>query len=412
MTKRIRFGLIGAGGIGAWHRAAIEAQEAAGAAQLVAVADPWAARLATQKAELEARGVRWHLDYREMLRLEPDLDAVVIATPIPFHFEMAMACIARGLFVNLEKPPVPLIDQLEELIAADRNARVSVGFQYIGSHCTRLLKELITGGKLGRLTAIRAGGCWPRMDKYYSRATWAGRMMLDGAPVFDGPATNALAHVINGIMYFAGEGRDEFAIPIEVTGELYRARRIESYDTASLQGRFASGVEFSAAMTHATESALPFRIDAHGTKGWARLSNDGARFETSTGDSCDHPETTQQLIDINYAAFLDVINGRRARFPTRLIDVRGYVGATNAMLLSSGGIHDIAPAYIERYMADGDGGFDVLELRDAVEDTISTGRLFSEQGRPWAKAKSKLVRLPLEQPLPFTQFCDALGKVV
>src|SRR5581483_7417265 len=151
----MNIGLIGAGGIGAYHLRAIDKHSVVtGEARLVAVADPSVERLAASKAELAARGVRWHLDYREMLDRE-DLDAVVIATPIPFHFEMAKACIERGLFVQLEKPPVPLIGQLEELIAADANGRVSVGFQMISAQCTQVLKQSIIDGKLGQVQEIR-----------------------------------------------------------------------------------------------------------------------------------------------------------------------------------------------------------------------------------------------------------------
>jgi predicted dehydrogenase len=400
MTNPLRFGLIGCGGIGAYHRAAIEAHEVAGTAKLVAVADPWAERLATQKAELESRGVRWHLDYRDMLRDEPDLDAAVIATPIPFHRDMALACINRGLAVHLEKPPVPLMHQFEELLAADTKQLVSVGFQMIGSHCTQSLKQLITDGKLGEIKTIRAGGCWPRLDNYYSRASWAGRMALDGAPVFDGPATNAFAHLVHNIMYFAGSGRDEFAVPVEVEGELYRARPIESYDTACMRGRFASGAEFGLAVTHATEAPLLFRIEVRGTKGWARLSQDGAILDSSAGASCEHAQGTQELLDINYTNFIDVIQGRRDRFSTRLADTRGYVSATNAMLASSGGIHDIDAGSVLQYVEDGAGGYDVLNLWSAVEDSFASGRLFSEQNLPWAKAKPEVIRLPLSNTTP------------
>jgi predicted dehydrogenase len=404
MTQSIRFGLIGIGGIGAYHRASIEAQEAAGTAQLVAVADPWADRLVEQKQQLESRGVRWHLDYREMLAKEQELDAVVIATPIQFHHDMTMACIQRGLIVLLEKPPAPLIGQLESLIEADTAQAVSVGFQFIGSRCVQELKKLIVEGQLGTIREIRAAACWPRLDKYYTRASWAGRMTLGGAPIFDGPATNALAHLIHNIMFFAASERDEFAVPGEVQGELYRARPIESYDTACLRGRFTSGIDFSAAFTHATEAFVPFRIEARGSKGWARISNDGAKLESSVGVVCDCPQNTQELLNIQYAHFIDVIQGRRARYATRLADTRGYVSATNAMLLSSGGIHDVEPASIRRYEKDGSTGFEVAKLQEAIDENLASGRLFTEQGLPWAATWPATIHLPLAPDAPLRRF--------
>jgi hypothetical protein len=139
-----------------------------------------------------------------------------------------------------------------------------------------------------------------------------------------------------------------------------------------------------------------FRIEVRGAKGWARLSDDGAKLESSVGVACEHAQSTQQLLDIDHGNFIDVLVGRRPRFVTRLADTGGYVSATNAMLLSSGGVRDIDAACVSRYRQDGQEGFDVHGLQAAVEDTIATGRLFSEQGLRWA-SRPEIVRLPLGQ---------------
>ncbi|SDU27500.1 Predicted dehydrogenase [Verrucomicrobium sp. GAS474] len=388
----IRFGLIGVGGIGSYHRASIERLEKAGKGRLIAVAEP--SPLPEQKTALEALGIRWYSDYRSLLDEETELDAVTIATPIPFHYEMASACIHRGLWVNLEKPPVPLVQQLRSLVAADTERRVSVGFQYIGSTCMQELKRRIVAGDFGRIQEIHAGGCWPRLDGYYNRSPWAGRMIRDGNPIFDGPATNALAHLVHNVMFLAGATESDFDVPSEVEGEMYRARPIESYDTACLRGKFGrSGIRFALAVTHATEQCLPFRIDVRGSKGWARLGNDGATLETNLGPGLNRPETTQELLDRNYDAFVDVLRGDRDHFETRLQDTLGYVSATNGMLLSSGGIHDISRAHIRHYTKEEQTGFSVAFLHEAVKHTLLNGKLFSEQGIPWATAKPRPVRL-------------------
>jgi len=389
----IQFALIGVGGIGAYHREAVEALERKGAARLVAVADPTVAKLPKAKAELESRGVRWYLDYRDMLRDESALQAVAIATPIHFHYEMTRACVERGLFVQLEKPPVPTLPQFEELVRLDLRNRVSVGFQMVGSKCMQQLKQLLCDGSLGVLREIRAAACWPRQDNYYTRANWAGRMTVNGEPVFDGPATHALAHLTQNIMYLAAACRNDFTVPNEIEGDLYRARRIESYDTAWMRGRFESGASFNLARTHATEEPLPFRLEVLGTEGWARVSEDGARLETSTDLSCDCSETTQELIDVSYAQFIEVAQGREGRFRTRLIDTRGYMTSVCSLLSASGGIRDIHPAEIRSYEKDGSGGFDVAGLREAIEDTLRTGRSFSEQGCRWAAGQPAPVAL-------------------
>jgi hypothetical protein len=161
-----------------------------------------------------------------------------------------------------------------------------------------------------------------------------------------------------------------------------------------MRGRFSSGVEFSLAASHATQIPLPYCMEVRGADGWARISKDGAVLETSCGIEMNQPEVTQQLLHRDYAHFLDVIEGRAERFRTCLKDARGYVSATNGMLISSGGIHDIDPACIRRYTGHGGEGLDVTDLREAVLETLASGKLFSEQARSWAVAQPATV--PLE----------------
>src|ERR1043166_8948604 len=129
MKEPLHWGLIGVGGMGDAHLRTLQSLEAEGAVRLVCVADPFADRLVETKTALDRKGVRWYADYREMLEGEAKLDVVSICTPIPLHHRMTKAAITRGLFVYLEKPPVPLIQQLDELVALDERHRVAVGFQ-------------------------------------------------------------------------------------------------------------------------------------------------------------------------------------------------------------------------------------------------------------------------------------------
>ena len=394
MEKPIRFGLIGAGGVGALHLAAIRRLEAFGEVKVAAIAEPSLdCRLASRGRGLVDPVTPWHERYQDLLEGGHDLDVVSIATPIPFHFEMARDAMLRGLFVHLEKPPVPLIQQLNHLLALNGSGQVSVGFQFIGSRCLRALKKLVVDGTLGTLRSIRATGCWPRLDTYYDRAPWAGRMVMEGRPVFDGPVTNALAHLVHNIMHLASPGVHGFAAPGEVAGELYRARPIESYDCACLRGTFPDGIGFSLAVAHASRSVLPFQLRVEGTRGWARLSEDGDRLETSDGLVIHQPETTQELINRCYERLTLRILNRGARVATRLEDTVPYVGTTNAMYLSSGGVHDIEETHLERFERDGSRGYHIAGICEAMDRVMETGCLLSELDIPWATANPAMVRL-------------------
>lgn len=381
MCAWINYGLIGVGGFGRQHLATISDFEQARRLRLTAVCDPAVHRLGAVTEDLKVRKVRLYEDIGEMLAREADLTAVTIAAPIPFHYQMVKRCLERELFVYLEKPPVPLLWQLDDLIEADRGRRVAVGFQMVESDWSQWVKRSVVEGKLGELREIRVSACWPRTGSYYARALWAGRMAVNGEPVFDGPATNALAHLIHASMFFAGEGFDGFTEPVDIRGELYRARPIESYDMACLSGNLASGVRFHSAFSHATEKELPFVLELVGSDGWVRVSEAHSMIESSWGGfpcCMDTAETVAKCYDV----FLDYVSGRRGRPSTLLTDTRGYVLATNAMLYSSGGIRTIDAANVRHLENGGDDVYDVDGLHGAMADRRPL--LFSERDFPWA----------------------------
>ena len=373
--------LIGLGGFGQQHFRALRNLEKAGRIQLSAICDPNAHGVPDVQSELQSLKIRVYRNLEQMLSHEPDLTAVTIAAPIPLHYRMAKTCLDNGLFIYLEKPPVPLLDQLEELIASDDNLRVAVGFQMVHSYWSRQIKNWIIEGALGDIIEIRAGACWPRSDGYYKRANWAGRMTLDDEVVFDGPATNGLAHLIHNIMFFAGETFETFGSPLEVQGELYRARPIESYDTSFLSGRFHSGARFSAALTHASRKKLDFEIHVIGSNGWAKVSQGGQRLDSHLGSKLCPTDSAIELEEA-YQDFFDYITGKIRRPATLLSDTRGYLLATNAALLSSGGIHSVPRSHF-RQVEDG-GPYSIHNIHELIAESLRSPQIFSQTKAPWA----------------------------
>ncbi len=53
--------------------------------------------------------------YSEMLEAMPELDAVAPATPPPARYDIARACLERGLHVLLEKPPSVTLSEIHDL---------------------------------------------------------------------------------------------------------------------------------------------------------------------------------------------------------------------------------------------------------------------------------------------------------
>lgn len=382
--RTFRVGLIGAGGIGNLHIRCLQQLEREGRVRLCAIADPTDTPLVREhRQQSTALGRTWYEQYADMLKREK-LDLVVIATPIHLHFSMLEDCLKQGVPVYLEKPPVPLLSQIEYLLETYPSAQVCVGFQHIGSSLVQELKQRIMDGKFGEIRDIQVSAAWPRSDAYYQRAAWAGRMMFHGEVVFDGPATNALAHVLHTALYLGGEERDRFTVPLEVQAELYRVRPIEGYDLISLRAGLASGSRLTAALTHAADRALPFRISVRGSDGWGSISDDGLSLETHSGESFSVTENELKPFLRCHAAFLDYLDGKRSGPHTGLLDALGFVQLTNAALLASGGVRTVPGQNVVQSGEDGERIYAVAGIADVIRQAAENNRLFSELGCPWA----------------------------
>ena len=81
----------------------------------------------------------------------PDLDAIVIATPVSSHFDLAMAALKAGKHVLVEKPLAANSDQATRLIdeAARRQKVLMVDHTFVYTGAVRKIRELITSNALG-----------------------------------------------------------------------------------------------------------------------------------------------------------------------------------------------------------------------------------------------------------------------
>jgi predicted dehydrogenase len=94
-------------------------------------------------------------DFEEMVA-SGDVDAVVIATPVPTHYPLARAALAAGKHVFVEKPPAMRAAEMEELIGlAESNGLVLMPGHLLLYHPgVQKLKELVEDGELGDVLVV------------------------------------------------------------------------------------------------------------------------------------------------------------------------------------------------------------------------------------------------------------------
>jgi predicted dehydrogenase len=85
------------------------------------------------------------------LLADPDLDAIVIATPVVTHYELAKQALAAGKHVFVEKPPAQSSAEAEELSALAEEQRLVLmpGYLLLHHPAVAKLKELVDSGQLG-----------------------------------------------------------------------------------------------------------------------------------------------------------------------------------------------------------------------------------------------------------------------
>ncbi|MBI3144134.1 MAG: Gfo/Idh/MocA family oxidoreductase [Pseudogulbenkiania sp.] len=152
-NKPVAVALIGAGRIGTSH-AEIVANRLTNAT-LAAVADPApgaAARLADRLACPLA-----YTDVDEMLA-NPDIEAVIIASPARFHTNLAVAAAQAGKAVFCEKPMALTLEDADRAIAAAREAGVplQVGFNRRWDQAFAEGHAAIAAGKIGTPQLLRS----------------------------------------------------------------------------------------------------------------------------------------------------------------------------------------------------------------------------------------------------------------
>jgi predicted dehydrogenase len=87
---------------------------------------------------------------------DKEVDAVVVATPVHLHYELAKKALQAGKHTFVEKPMTQTSEQGNELvqIAAKKKLTLMVGHTFIYSAPVRRIKEIVQSGDIGEIQYI------------------------------------------------------------------------------------------------------------------------------------------------------------------------------------------------------------------------------------------------------------------
>ncbi len=277
--ETIRHAIVGCGTIGPLH-----AQSIAGIAgsKLVVACDLVEER--ARKLAAGADGCEVLTSFQAVLDRQ-DIDLVHVCTPSGLHADQAIAVLRSGKHVVTEKPMDVTPAACDKLIAvaeqSDRKATCIFQNRFLNQ--TRLVKQAVEDGLLGKLVMGDAYIKWYRSQEYYDSGDWRATWDLDGG----GCLMNQGVHYVDLLQWLMGPVASVYAVCDTL------AHDIKVEDVAAAVLRFRNGAVGVIEGTTAAAPGLDWRIELHGDQGSVTLKNgeiDHWRFLDPALDN--HPPTT------------------------------------------------------------------------------------------------------------------------
>ena len=186
----LRVGIIGFGKMG---QIRLDTVSRNSRGKVVAVADPSGAP--------SLNGIRGY-DKAEQLLGDPEVQAVFIATPNHLNKPLTIAALQAGKHVFCEKPPALSAMEMEEVIAAERQAKgqkLMYGFNHRHHDSVKKAKEVADSGIYGKILWMRGRYGKSVDESFYS--DWRSKKDLAGGGIL----IDQGIHMLDLFLMMAGE---------------------------------------------------------------------------------------------------------------------------------------------------------------------------------------------------------------
>lgn len=283
MRDPIGAAIVGAGAISTVHAESLAKLNGVHLTLIVDI-DPVRAAQAAQKYHCEAAS-----DFQTLLNRQ-DIQVVHLCTPHYLHAGMAIDLLRSGKHVLTEKPLAHHLSAAEALLreASQSPAQLGITFQNRYNASSRVIREMIDKGTLGRLLGLKGIVTWSREPSYYSSSPWRGSWATEGGGVL----INQAIHTLDLLQWFGGEVASiEGSATTDALGDT-----IEVEDTAHAHIRFTNGARGLFYATNAYVSNSPVELELVFEQGVLRQRNDCLHLVQHGNETllCEPPATLDE----------------------------------------------------------------------------------------------------------------------
>jgi len=258
MSKALRIGLVGCGGMGNEH---LNIVRTLSDVQLMGVCDhreDRARRMAKQHS------CRYWTDFDAFLD-EARPNVLHVCSPTGMHAQQGISAAHLGIHVLCEKPLDIDLQKVDRLIAVCSENRVKLGciFQRRAIRAAQIVHEAIQSGSMGTIISCSVSVKWWRSQQYYDKDDWRGTWSLDG-----GALANQGIHSLDQMVWMAG--------PVDSIEYAHLAtldHKMDAEDFAIVVVKFESGAMGTIEATTCCRPDLSTRLEIYGTNGSASLED-------------------------------------------------------------------------------------------------------------------------------------------
>lgn len=274
-AEKINIGVIGCGSRGVGLMSVLN--ELQDKFKITAICDVLDFRFKEAK-QVSQGEMKEYKDYRKLLD-DKSIKAVVIATPLYLHFQMASDALKAGKHIYLEKTMTYSVDEalkLTKLAAQYPSQVLQVGHQLPYTPLYVKVKEMITKGYLGQITQVEC-----RYDRHNDWRRPVSDPSLEKAinwRMYKEYSGGLTAELLSHQMHFINWALDTHPDEVFSTGgiDFYKDGR-ETYDNVQVMLRYKKGIVGNFGSTLANErEGFIFKIK--GSKGAVELLFDDGIF--------------------------------------------------------------------------------------------------------------------------------------